>query len=45
LIIKIHESIPATNEVIVFESFKFVIRDATDTRIEKVELIVQKNRF
>lgn len=45
LIIKIHESIPATNEVIVYESFKFVIRDATDTRIEKVELIVQKNRF
>ena len=33
LIIKIHESIPSTNEVIVFESFNFVIRDATDTRI------------
>jgi putative hemolysin len=44
LIIKIHESIPANNEVIVFEPFKFIIREATDTRIEKVELIIQKNR-
>jgi putative hemolysin len=45
LIIKIHESIPATNEIIVFESFKFIIREATETRIENVELIVEDSRL
>jgi putative hemolysin len=45
LIIKIHESIPSSNEVIVFEAYKFIIREATDTRIEKVELIIQRNSY
>jgi CBS domain containing-hemolysin-like protein len=43
LIINIHESIPEIGEEIIFKSFKFFITDASDTRIEKVKLIVGYN--
>ncbi|MEZ5148159.1 MAG: hemolysin family protein [Bacteroidales bacterium] len=38
LIIKVHESIPTTGDIIVFAQLKFVIIDASETRIETVEL-------
>lgn len=39
LIIQIHESIPLIDEEIHFKSFKFVIKEATESRIDLVELI------
>ena len=39
LIIHIHESIPVINEEIVFKSFRFIIKEATESRIDTVQLI------
>lgn len=39
-IINIHESIPAVNEVIIKDKFRFLITEATDTRIETAHLTV-----
>ncbi len=39
LVIQVHESIPAIDEEIIFKSFKFIIREATESRIDLVELI------
>jgi CBS domain containing-hemolysin-like protein len=38
LIIQIHESIPATGEEISYEAFRFIIKDASESRIELVHL-------
>jgi len=40
LIIDIHESIPRVNDEIKFEPFRFIITEATESRIEQVHLIV-----
>jgi CBS domain containing-hemolysin-like protein len=40
LIIKIHESIPANNEEIIFPPFRFIIEEASEARIELVKLII-----
>jgi CBS domain containing-hemolysin-like protein len=40
LIINIHESIPDIKEVIYLQSFKFIITEASDVRIEQVHLII-----
>lgn len=37
-ILQNHESIPVVNEEIVVQNFKFIIKDASETRIEKVIL-------
>lgn len=42
LIIKIHESIPTKGDVILFDQLKFIIIDASDTRIETVELHLER---
>jgi len=39
LIIQIHESIPVTTEEILYQSCKFIIKKATESRIELVQLI------
>ncbi len=39
LIIQVHESIPAIDEEITFKSFRFIIKEATESRIDLVELI------
>jgi CBS domain containing-hemolysin-like protein len=39
LIIQVHESIPAINEEINFRTFRFIIKEATESRIDLVELI------
>ncbi|MCB0806332.1 MAG: HlyC/CorC family transporter [Bacteroidales bacterium] len=44
LIIKIHESIPSVGEEIHYESFHFVIKEATETRIEKVYLKIDRTK-
>jgi len=44
LIIKIHESIPNTGEEIQKDHFRFIIKDASDTRVEKVLLKIEKER-
>lgn len=38
LIIQIHESIPETGEEISYEAFRFIIKDASESRIELVHL-------
>jgi CBS domain containing-hemolysin-like protein len=38
LIIQIHESIPEKNEQILLPPFKFIIEDASETRIELVRI-------
>jgi CBS domain containing-hemolysin-like protein len=44
-IINIHESIPVVNDIIIKNPFRFVITQASDTRIELVHLIIEsKNR-
>jgi CBS domain containing-hemolysin-like protein len=40
LIISHHQSIPALNDEIQFAPFNFIILEATETRIEKVKLII-----
>ena len=40
LIINIHESIPSVNEVIIKNKFRFMITEASDTRIETVRLTI-----
>ncbi len=45
LIIKIHESIPNKGDEIQFDPFRFVITEATETRIETVELHLEKQRY
>jgi CBS domain containing-hemolysin-like protein len=42
LIIKIHESIPDINDIIQEKPFKFIIKEATETRISQVHLIIEK---
>jgi CBS domain containing-hemolysin-like protein len=44
LIIKIHESIPDEGDEIRFDPFRFIITQATETRIETVELHLEKQR-
>lgn len=41
LIIKIHESIPSVDDEIILDPFHFIIKDAAETRIEKVELKIE----
>ena len=45
LIIQIHESIPAIDEEIPFKSFKFIIKEATDSRIDLVEVKKYPDEF
>ncbi len=40
LIINIHESIPEKDEVIIQHPFKFIITEASDVRVEQVQLII-----
>lgn len=44
LIIQIHESIPGKNEEIEIPTFRFLIEDASETRIELVRLFILKQR-
>ena len=39
-IINIHESIPSVNEMIISEPFHFLVVQATDTRIELVQMTI-----
>ena len=43
-IINIHESIPSVNEIIVKDKFRFLITEASDTRIETVRLIIDSKK-
>jgi CBS domain containing-hemolysin-like protein len=43
-IINIHESIPSINEIIIRDKFRFIIAEASDTRIETVRLILDSKR-
>ncbi len=44
LIINIHESIPAVNDIIDKGKFRFLIAEATDTRIETVRLTIDPKK-
>ncbi len=42
LIIDLHESIPLINDEISYEQFRFIIKQASESRIEQVKLIIKK---
>ena len=42
LIIDLHESIPLVNDEISYEQFRFIIKQASESRIEQVRLIIEK---
>jgi CBS domain containing-hemolysin-like protein len=42
LIIDLHESIPQVNDEIIHEQFRFIITQASESRIDQVKLIVEK---
>jgi CBS domain containing-hemolysin-like protein len=43
-IINIHESIPSVNEIILKDKFRFLIAEASDTRIETVHLFIDAKK-
>ncbi|MBN2175394.1 MAG: HlyC/CorC family transporter [Bacteroidales bacterium] len=44
LIIKIHQSIPQVNDVIFNNPFRFIIKEASETRIEQVLLVIDREQ-
>ncbi|MCD4696246.1 MAG: hemolysin family protein [Bacteroidales bacterium] len=44
LILQNHESIPPNNEEIIIEKFRFIIEEASETRIEKVRLFSKSGK-
>lgn len=43
LIIKVHESIPRVQEIIVYDSFRFIIHEASESRIDLVKVVVNSS--
>jgi CBS domain containing-hemolysin-like protein len=43
-IINIHESIPSVNEIIIKGKFRFLITEASDTRIETVHITIDSKK-